>query len=90
MEAYQQRVVEEKDELDGRIERLYRFISPPTETYENLPEDEKIRLQDQLLYMRRYSRVLWDRIAAFEFEEEESRAAFVEGVTRHMREGAAE
>lgn len=63
-EPHQQRVVDEKDELDERIEKLESFISS-SPIFAGLPEEEKIRLQDQCTHMMRYSITLSERIKAF-------------------------
>ena len=61
---YQIRVVEEKDELDGKIERLAKFKQ--SEQFVSVPKDEQDRLTQQLAVMREYSSILGERIAAFE------------------------
>ena len=63
MQDFQQRVVDEKNDLDGKIERLDLFI--PGEMFASLPTDERIRLRLQRVYMKQYSEVLGERIAAF-------------------------
>lgn len=63
MIPYQQRVVDEKHELDDKIERLVAFRS--TTVYAALPIDERERLILQLTAMREYSRMLGARIAHF-------------------------
>lgn len=62
---FQQRVIEEKADLDAKITRLADFIvfSP---TYKSLESDEKDRLNRQHAAMRTYSGVLRERIEAFE------------------------
>jgi hypothetical protein len=64
MESFQQRVVDEKTELDGRLERLVVFLSG--ERFRGLPIVERKRLRSQRKVMRRYSKILKERIAAFE------------------------
>jgi len=63
MEAYQQRVVEEKAALDEKIEKLGQFVG--TERFCALPESEQVRMTRQLEVMREYSQILGERIAAF-------------------------
>lgn len=63
MEAFQQRVVDEKKELDEKIAKLLAFSE--TETYDNLPEDEKSDLEEQFECMNNYSSVLERRISRF-------------------------
>lgn len=64
MEPHQQRVVNEKAELDDKISKLDEFISS-SQIYPNLEMKEKMNLTLQLLYMQSYSRVLGDRIEDF-------------------------
>ena len=63
MEAFQQRVVEEKTELDAKREKLGQFIG--SETFFALAEAERERLARQQVVMRDYSGILGERIAAF-------------------------
>lgn len=64
MEPHQQRVVDEKAELDEKISKLDEFITS-SKIYPNLEMKEKMNLTLQLLYMQSYSRVLGDRIEDF-------------------------
>ena len=63
MQPHQQRVVEEKAELDDRAHKLSLFFR--TEVFEGLPTVEKDRLRVQVHLMRAYSAVLEARINAF-------------------------
>ena len=69
MEPHQQRVVEEKAELDGKARKLRDFMGLgnfiPKPAYVALPDDEKERMTEQLFHMEEYSRVLGERISAF-------------------------
>ncbi len=66
MEPWQQRVVDEKAELDGKISRLSAFIcGPGTTGFNTLSNVEKRRLCKQLKIMGDYSSILAERIAAF-------------------------
>jgi hypothetical protein len=65
MEAYQERVVQEKKELDEKIEKLNDFVYGSTEIYPNLKFEERVRLKMQLGYMKEYSKILGERIADF-------------------------
>ena len=56
-------VIEEKEELDGRITRLKEFLSG--DMMPSLPHDEQIRLRRQVNIMVSYSDVLVERIQAF-------------------------
>lgn len=61
---HQQRVVDEKAELDEKLERLIAFIG--SGKYLDLSDSEMVRLLRQSNYMTDYSKVLGERIAAFE------------------------
>lgn len=63
MEAYQQRVVDEKRDLDEKIEKLSAFMK--TAGFGSVQTDEQARLHGQLVVMVAYSELLKDRIAAF-------------------------
>ncbi len=60
---HQQRVVDEKAALDEKLVMLNNFFT--TFTFESMPQRERHRLARQELYMRAYSNVLGERIAAF-------------------------
>ncbi len=60
---HQQRVLDEKAELDDRSTKLQAFFSNPI--FSGLPADEQDRLQKQAVAMQAYSEVLGERIAAF-------------------------
>ena len=63
MQPHQQRVVDEKAELDGRREKLRTFLMG--EMVKTLPPDEHERLSRQYSIMVQYSVVLRERIEAF-------------------------
>ena len=63
MQPHQQRVVDEKAELDAKIDKLTAFIDGPI--FYGLPEAEQERLVRQLHYMGHYTAVLGERIAVF-------------------------
>ena len=63
MQAYQQRVVDEKAALEEKISRLTNFLDG--ETFKTLPVDEQDRMKRQLHIMSEYSAVLGERIEAF-------------------------
>jgi hypothetical protein len=63
MLAYQQRVVEEKQALDTRLDALNRFMH--TESFRNLLKDERDRLVRQQNAMADYSQILAERIEGF-------------------------
>lgn len=60
---YQQRVRDEKKELDGKLAALLTFFQDPI--FEALPEAERSRLRNQARFMDGYAAVLGERIAAF-------------------------
>lgn len=63
MEPYQQRVLDEKSELDIKINALRNFFSNPI--YSTMSQQDQDLLQQQLLAMETYSQVLGLRIARF-------------------------
>ena len=63
LQPHQQRVVDEKRELDVKLTKLDAFGR--TELFKTLPEDEQGRLNRQHSLMEQYSAVLGERIAAF-------------------------
>ena len=63
MEAHQERVVEEKTELDTKLGKLRNFLQ--AETFDQLDKAEQDRLRRQSLIMGEYSDVLQERISAF-------------------------
>lgn len=63
LHEFQQRVVDEKTDLDEKIEKLYAFLQG--KIYPELPVPEQKRLKAQVTWMRKYSSVLGERIEAF-------------------------
>lgn len=66
MQPYQQRVVDEKAELDIKITALNKFI--PTQNFSSLDSDNRTLLVAQLNAMLEYSDILTDRISLFNKE----------------------
>ena len=64
MQDFQKKVMEEKKELDIKIEKLDGFIRCNA-TYKILSKVERMRLLEQLEAMRWYTRILSERIVAF-------------------------
>ena len=64
MQPFQQRVVEERDELGIKLSRLRGFVEY-NENFRNLPIDEQERMMLQLQHMQAYHDVLIQRIKAF-------------------------
>jgi hypothetical protein len=63
MQPHQQRVVDEKAELDERRKKLGEFKN--TDLFVSLPWQEQERLNTQAHIMTMYSAVLGERIANF-------------------------
>lgn len=63
MQAYQQRVIEEKQELDAKRDKLGQFIDSPQ--FLAADSEEQKRLKLQRTFMLAYSNVLGERIEAF-------------------------
>lgn len=62
---HQQRVITEEREIADRRDRLAEFING-SPVFPTLPEQERMRLYQQLSIMNEYVRVLQDRIVAFD------------------------
>jgi hypothetical protein len=60
---YQQRVVDEKNQLQEKMSKLDNFFS--TNTFVQLDPGEQSRLQRQWLIMQLYEQVLSERISNF-------------------------
>lgn len=71
MKAFQDRVVEEKRQLDDRLAKL-RFFIHAKDTYAQLPQAEQMRMSEQLEVMTRYSTILGERIKNFTSEQSTS------------------
>lgn len=69
MAAWQDRVKEELDELQTKIDSLDEFFD--TEKFEELAEAEQVRLRMQSKVMQIYAEILEERIEAFEEETDE-------------------
>lgn len=63
MQPFQQRVINEKAELDTNIFALDAFTK--SERFPSLPEAEQLRMIRQLAVMQEYSSILGERIDAF-------------------------
>jgi hypothetical protein len=66
MAPHQQRVIDEKTELDDKREKLLAFFN--TDLFRGLDQAEKDRLRTQHGVMGVYSEILHQRIAAFPAE----------------------
>ena len=62
---HQQRVVQEKEELDEKLSKLSAFIDSPNFTITVKDKNEIARLVCQEQIMKDYSEILAERIAAF-------------------------
>ena len=60
---HEQRVVDEKAELDEKLQKLLTFHG--SATFAGLPDAEQDRLIRQSVVMGEYSAILGERIAAF-------------------------
>ncbi len=63
LQPHEQRVVDEKAQLDERLGKLFAFFQ--TEKFTGLSEAERSRLRNQARFMDGYAAVLEERIAAF-------------------------
>lgn len=63
VQPHQQRVIDEKAELDEKLTKLVAFFGNPL--WATLPIAEQERLSRQSEVMRQYSNILEERIAAF-------------------------
>jgi hypothetical protein len=63
VQPFQQRVVEESRELRYKLDKLNTFVE--TEMFNQLPVDEKDRMQRQRSLMDQYADVLDERILHF-------------------------
>lgn len=64
MLSFQQRVIDEKTELDHRLAKLNLFFDHTT--FDSLPNVEKLRMRKQAAIMDEYSNILKERIEAFQ------------------------
>ena len=64
LQPHQQRVVEEKTELDKKASALSNFIGT-SPVFDTLDPAEQERLREQCEVMWQYSEILGERIAAF-------------------------
>ena len=69
MKPHQERVIQERDDLEARINRLHEFILFGTTKYNViLPDSEMCRLRMQLRVMELYLTILDERIENFPVE----------------------
>ena len=69
LQPHQQRVVDEKNELDTKRDKLGEFFKMTV--FFELPESEKDRLRTQYSIMGIYSEILGQRISAFPVKKNE-------------------
>ena len=62
MQSYQLRVIDEKKELDSKLQKLHTFLGSPLP----IEKEEFVRLCRQANIMFQYSQILEERIEAFE------------------------
>lgn len=65
LEPHEQRVVDEKNELDMKLDRLNHYITSERSSFSTLDAAEQDRLKQQAAIMATYSDILGERIAAF-------------------------
>lgn len=63
LQPHEYRVLDEREDLAGKVDRLYEFTG--SQRFRTLPIAEQSRLVRQLNHMRGYLGVLDERIAAF-------------------------
>ena len=63
MEAWQERIIQERAQLDERLAKLNEFMG--SEALLKLSSDEQQRLRYQHHYMTRYSDILAERVASW-------------------------
>jgi hypothetical protein len=63
MQPHQKRVIDEKKELDTKLEALTHFIGTPI--YHTLSHQDQFLLRRQMVAMGEYSSILRDRIDLF-------------------------
>ena len=63
MAPHEQRVCDEKSQVDDRLQKLVSFLGGGL--FQGLPHEEKLRLHRQRKIMELYQDVLCERIAAF-------------------------
>jgi len=64
IQPHQQRVIDERHELDTKIAALFVFINE-SPIFDKLDDAEQVRLKRQLDHMIAYSDILKERIGAF-------------------------
>ena len=63
MEEYQKRVIDERDELKRKVDKLYAFLG--SSIYQGLNSADRRRLDRQHDVMSEYEEILSERIAEF-------------------------
>lgn len=66
MKPHEERVIEEKKELDVKLEKLFAFINTADSGYEDLDCENKALLAEQVYSMRNYRSTLSKRIVLFQ------------------------
>ena len=64
LQGWQERLIEERNEIDQRGEKLFQFIE--SERFTKLPHFDQIALCMQLAHMQGYMEIVTRRIDAFE------------------------
>lgn len=77
MEAHEERVIEEKKELDIKITKLDAFChNADNVTYKSLAIKDQDLLEQQFTIMQQYSLILGQRIARFNSAAAENRRGY--------------
>lgn len=64
MPEYQKQVIEEQKQLEEKIDKLSNFTKTP-DKWGQVEADEQQRMENQLLVMQLYNKILCDRIRTF-------------------------
>lgn len=80
MKPHEQRVIDEKAELDERCNKLHQFVVFEG-AFRSLNACERLLLREQLEAMREYQAILGARIALFEDAKKIASASHDSGVT---------
>jgi hypothetical protein len=68
MSPWQKRLIEERDELEVKLRRLYWVLTRQKDLH--ILEEERVLLSEQFRVMRDYYRILGDRICKMEVQSE--------------------
>jgi hypothetical protein len=63
MAEWQKRVLDEREELEGKVDRLMAFMQ--SDAIKRIPREDMLLLMEQSYAMRKYLHILNQRIARF-------------------------